>query len=97
MNKTIFLERFELLVSRVQGVEMTPSELMEIMEEEFLGYGRAFSEDFILDTIFKLWTLCDREDLDDNLDPIFDSMVVTVNCINVGDKIKPVLVTYTTL
>ena len=97
MNKTLFLERFEALVSEVQGVEMTSTELIRKMEKTFLGYGRAFSDDFILDTVIKLWTLCDSEEEDEDLLPIFDSMVVTVNCINVGDKIKPVLITYTKL
>lgn len=93
MTRQEFVERFEILVGKVQGVEMKASELIRELEVTFKGFGKAFSDDFILDTVFKLWTLIEKEDGDD-FEVEFDSMVVTVNCINVGDKVKPLLITY---
>lgn len=93
MTRNEFLVGFESIVSRVQGVEMTTSELIRELEVTFKGFGKAFSDDFILDTVFKLWTLVEKEDADD-FEVEFDSMLVTVNCINVNGKVKPLLITY---
>ena len=92
MTRNEFVKRFEVLVGDVQGVELSPSELIRKMEKAFLGFGKAFNEDFTLDTLIKLWTLVDESE--DDFDTTFRGYLVTVNCINVGDKVKPVLITY---
>lgn len=96
MTRQEFVERFEILVGKVQGVEMTTSELEETMESVFQLKNSVYPEDFYLDTIFKLWTLVDAEE-DEDFNPVFNTMIATVNCINVGDKVKPVLLTYSEL